>query len=141
MVKHILTSDEIHDACEFHKPSWIIHYVCDSDSFKEHRADVHTHGLENICGYELQITLLLPPKLVAYVINTVGSLIASHIDINPDDYIYGLFDDETMPLKLEENFDCDGKTIMRILMPDQHRKFGINAEYPYNMQSDDPYLQ
>lgn len=141
MAKHMFKSQDLKNIFETTPHNWEIHYVCDPPSFKDFRVDAHTHGLARTCGYEIQTTLAIPPEFGAYLLNTIGSLIAKKIQLEPGDYIYGLFEDDTMPVKLEENLDYQGESILRILIPDKNRNFGPLAEYPYNTQSDSPYLE
>ena len=140
-MKHTLTYNDYASIEKTTPVSWIIHYVGDSKSFQKNRADAHTHGLVSYCGYELQLTLSLKPSLVKHILNTLGCFIASKtLDLNSGDYIYGLFADPDMPLMVEENFDSEGSSILRILIPDENGKFGDKASYPYNTQSSDPYI-
>jgi len=139
MANHVFQPDVLTSIQNNTEITWVIDYVCDEDSFNEHRIDAHTHGLTDICGYEIQTTLRSPVKINGYILNTIGMLLSRNVPFNPGDYVYGLFQNPLMPVKLDENFDWDNTTILRILIPDPHGNFGSKAEYPYNTQSDNPY--
>ena len=140
------TSKEEIQALDLIDDKFMIHCVINVEGdapFDETKflRDAHTHGLADLIGTELQITLAADPKLVSYLINTIAALAyKNEWDLSDGDILKEVIQNN-FDLKLFETTDCEGKPIMRILLPDPENKFGKEAEAPYCYQLEDPYQE
>lgn len=141
-MKHYVTKEMI---MKMDKCSWIVHAVSDCGTgpkvFKDFRCDYHTHGLNEYGSKELQFTLMVNPGLAGYLINTIGNLILRGKKINGGDVIFGLFDEDTLPVAVVDTKDSYGEDILRICIPDDNGKvYPEKAEGIYSEQVKSPYL-
>lgn len=119
---------------------WQIHYVTDTTSFKPQMCDVHTHGIDKHLGVELQMILNVGPQLTMFVLNNVGKLVLTGKKFQPGDRLFGLFQDEDMPIGFIKGRDKDGVDVLRVCLPDEHCNVFSNAEGIYGQQNQNPYL-
>ena len=138
MIYKVCESELMSARNEFGKPKWVINIVND-DSFKAGRCDAHTHGLDDVLGYELQFTLHLNPKIIGYILNSLGYLAVNGRKFAPGDTLNGLFENPELSVRFIEAEDIEGSSILRVLVGDKNNKCDETAEYPYNEQVLSPY--
>ena len=121
--------------------TWKFHYVIDDHSFKADMCDLHSHGLEDIFGMELQLVLALPPEESGLILNIIGLLGLKGYRFKPGDKIYGLFADKDAPVRFTLNTDSQNKPILRVWLPDENYKVDETAFDLYGRQGENPYLE
>lgn len=119
---------------------WHIHYVNDAFGFKAQMCDCHTHGIDKHLGKELQMILNVGPQLSMFVLNNVGKLILTGKKFEPGDRLFGLFQDEDMPVGFIKGKDRDGNEVLRVCLPDEHKEVFSKASGIYGKQNQNPYL-
>lgn len=125
------------------KPFWKIHCVrniSDEVVFKDGLCDAHTHGLIEYIGIELQITLDLEPAVTAAILNKVASLaILNSWNLHDNDRLKGLFPKD-YEIEFFETTDYFGEPVLRLVLPDAKNNIGLDAEEPFNLQRENPYI-
>lgn len=110
----------------------------EGNSFHKYMCDAHSHGMNKFGYRELQMVLLIDPKLIAYAINSVAEKILDE-DIKPKDklVISNVFGCD---IRLDEVTDKDGKLLWRIVVPDEKGKYPEETDDEiFAMQSGSPY--
>ena len=113
-------------------------YQSKGNSFHEYMCDAHSRGMDKFGHRELQMVLLIDPKLIAYAINSVVEKILDG-DIKPKDklVISNVFDCD---IRLDEAVDKDGKPLWRIVVPDEKGKYPEETDDEiFAMQAKSPY--
>lgn len=101
------------------KINWIIHKVI-NDYGSGNLTNAHTHGMGQYHHLDFQVVLNLPPKHIAYLLNSMGFKVQSGERFHAGDMIYGLYED--CPVRLDE-FRETGRTILRLIIPDKYSLF------------------
>lgn len=122
---------------------WMIHIVangakCDccetvEDSFPQYMCNAHTHGMEQYGHLDFQVVLSMEPKIIGYLLNSMGEKVRNGERFKSGDMISGLFED--CPVKLIE-IEETGRNVLRLIIPDSQNRFPEEEDctYPYNNQ-------
>lgn len=124
------------------KPDWDIHYVangctCDESgkvesSFPQYVCDAHTHGMDQYGQMEFQVVVDYGAKEICRLLNTMGSKVREGQRFKSGDLISGLYLD--CDILLREAIDCNGKQILRLIIPDRQNRWPEESEPPHNYQ-------
>lgn len=111
------------------KIDWIIHFCsnhpCDMCGetdfrFRPYTCNAHTHGMEKYHHPNFQITLLLPPQDIGYLLNSMGMWVQEGEIFHSGDLISGLYTD--CKVRLDE-YEETGRKVLRLIIPDKENRF------------------
>lgn len=114
-------------------PDWCLHLIrngmpcayCGKIEYPYVRniCDCHSHGLIERHGakYEFQVVLEYPIKTVGFVLNELGYRVRAGEVFRPGDLVEGIFED--CSVRLDKFADCDGRPILRIIIPDGQNRW------------------
>ena len=104
------------------KADWIIHNVLDET------LSYHTHGLEEVCGYELEIVLPIRQEKASEFLHYIAERIMNGYKIEDGLRADGLF---SVPIYFfkTSSFSDDLRTVWRIVFPDE------NGYYPWTLHN------
>ncbi len=124
------------------QPNWMIHYVsnysvCEICGLAESRfpdriCDAHTHGMYQYGHLEFQVVIDYGPEEVSRLLNTMGRKVQAGQHFQDGDQIEGLYLD--CKITLCEMSDAQGKTVLRLMIPDRENQMPMEAQQPYNLQ-------
>ncbi len=124
------------------KVDWIFHYVsnnviCDvcgkqESSLPTYICDAHTHGMNKYGHLEFQVVLDYGPEEVGRLLNAMGLMVQEGKRFKDGDTVKGLYLD--CDITLCEMSDCNGKGILRLIIPDKQNRMPEQSEYPHSMQ-------
>jgi hypothetical protein len=83
---------------------------------------------------DFQLVLNFPPHEIARILNTLGLRVQDGEQFKNGDLVVGIY--EGCDVRLTE-FDEDGRTVLRVVIPDTKNRFPDNPEcsYPYTVQA------
>ncbi len=124
------------------KLDWDIHYVsnhaqCEEcgkveDSFPDLICDAHTHGIKKYGHPEFQVVIDYGPHEICRLLNTMGLRVKHGERFKAGDKVSGLYLD--CDIQLREVTDCDGKPLLRLVIPDKQNRLPEQSEPPFTYQ-------
>ena len=126
------------------KVDWVIHavvnglpcHLCGKTPTRllPNCCNAHTHGMAKYDHMDFQLVLNFPPHEIARILNTLGLRVQDGEQFKNGDLVVGIYED--CDVRLTE-FDEDGRTVLRVVIPDTKNRFPDNPEcsYPYTVQA------
>lgn len=124
------------------KVDWIWHYVsnkCECEEcgkiespFPKHVCDAHTHGMDKYNHPEFQVVLDYGPREVGRLLNSMGLRVQNGEAFKDGDSVKGLYKD--CDILLREIPDCNGISVLRLVIPDKNYNMPENSKPPYSYQ-------
>lgn len=121
---------------------WVIHYVAngvkcsvcgeEENGFPQYICDAHTHGMDRYKHPEFQVVLNYGMDEVGRLLNTMGCRVRDGERFRDGDLVKGLYED--CDILLREMPDCNGKALLRLIIPDKQNRWPEQAEEPYTYQ-------
>jgi hypothetical protein len=121
---------------------WVIHFVANDtacnycgateEQFPEYICDAHTHGMDKYNHPEFQIVLNYGMQEVGRILNEMGLRVQAGEKFKDGDAVEQIYED--CNVYIFETTDCDGKNILRILIPDKENKMPTESVEPYSLQ-------
>lgn len=111
---------------------WIIHAVWEFGP--EGTSNNHTHGMEKYDHLDFQLVLHVAPKLIGYLLNSMGMRVLAGERFAQGDMVKGLFDDCDVRLDLHRE---TGRDVLRLIIPDGKNRFPEDplCKAPYKYQT------
>lgn len=124
------------------KVNWIWHYlsnnvVCQScgkqeKNYPDYICDAHTHGM-NLYGHpEFQVVVDYGTQELGRLLNEMGRKVRDGQRFKHGDRISGLYLD--CDIELREMPDVNGKTLLRLIIPDKENRWPEESDHPHNLQ-------
>ncbi len=94
--------------------------------------NAQTHGMYKYGHFEFQMVLHMKPEMIMYTLNRLGFMVQSGRRFKNGDIVDDLFEGYSALLT---EFTENGKTLLRVMIPDPNHKFpsdnGCMPEYAY----------
>lgn len=124
------------------KLDWDIHYISNNvqcsecgkveKTFPDYICDAHTDGMNKYGHHEFQLVFDYGAKEICRLLNTMGLRVRNGERFNGGDQVAGLYLD--CSVQLREVTDCDGKPILRLVIPDRQNRLPEQSEAPFTYQ-------
>lgn len=104
-------------------PDWRLDLIRNGVPYVNNICDCHSHGLIERHGakYEFQVVLEYPVSVIGFVLNELGYRVRAGEVFRPGDLVEGIFED--CQVRLDKFADCDGRPILRIIIPDGQNRW------------------
>lgn len=127
---------------------WIVHYVGNGiecaecgkieDCFPQYVCDAHTHGMNRYNHLEFQVIIAYGLQETGRLLNEMGFKVQNGQRFKDGDRISGLYLD--CDILIKQTCDCDGKPILRLVIPDKDNKLPEDSLPPFSYQDFDTRL-
>lgn len=124
------------------KLDWDVHYISNNvrcsecgkveKAFPDYICDAHTDGMGKYGHLDFQVVIDYGPQEICRLLNTMGLRVRHGEKFAGGDQVSGLYED--CKVHLRETTDCNGKPILRLVIPDRQNRLPEHSEAPFTYQ-------